>query len=71
MSFLRDIRGFIRAFRERRADPRISESLARTLKESTHVRGAYGGLARAGTEAHHDIAAEGHQSYVESFDDED
>ncbi len=47
------------------------DSIARTLDETTHVRGARMGLPRASTEEQHEIVVEGHESYVESFEDED
>jgi len=71
MRFLRIPRGFIRAFLAptEPGGPRHSgHSLARTLKDSTHVRGGPGGgLSRAGTEQQHNIVAKGHQGYAKSF----
>lgn len=73
MSLWSSIKRFIEAFRATSADRRGTEpasSLARTLEESTHVRGGRGGLARAGTEDQHEIVVEGHENYVESFEDD-
>ena len=47
------------------------ESIARTMQDSTHVRGARMGLPRASTEEQHEIVVEGHERYVDSFEDED
>ncbi len=67
MSILSTLKGFFRAFRRRASSPRASSSLANTIKDSTHVRGAYGGMARASTEQQHKIVAEGHENYQKSF----
>ncbi len=74
MALWRQVRAFVRAFRAAGRDGRSEHlrpdnSLARTLKDSTHVRGGRMGLARASTERQHEIVAKGHKSYVESFDD--
>ena len=45
-----------------------SFSLARTIKESTHVRGTGGGLPRASTEQQQKIVVEGHENYTKSFE---
>ncbi len=71
MSILDTLRGFLGAFRRGASSPRPSSSLANTIKDSTHVRGAHGGLARAGTEQQHDIVAKGHEHYQKSFDKDD
>ena len=69
MSIISQLKGFVRAFRSGVTEPTdgVSTSLARTLKETTHVRGIRGGLARAGTEKHHQIVAKGHKDYTDSF----
>ncbi len=70
----RDLRGFFRALQrvDPTTGPRVSSSLAKTLKESTHVRGGHGtALPRAGTEAQHKIVAEGHEHYTKSFEKDD
>ncbi len=72
MSALGQIVGFFRAFRrsgDARRNSHSGHSLAKALRESTHVRGARGGMARAGTEQQHKIVAEGHERYNESFDE--
>lgn len=73
MSPWSSIKGFIEAFRAsfgRPPDTGRLSSLARTLEESTHVRGGQGGLARASTEDQHEIVVEEHESYVDSFEDD-
>lgn len=70
----REIRRFLSALfrksdRQRSTNP--VESIARTMEESTHVRGARMGLPRASTEEQHEIVVEGHQDYVESLSDDD
>lgn len=45
-------------------------SIARTMEESTHVRGGRFGLPRASTEQQHEIVVEGHEAYVESLEDD-
>lgn len=75
MSIWGQIKGFVRAFRRGEELPTSrhgGHSLARTLKESTHVRGGnqVTGLSRAGTEKQHEIVAEGHERYTASFDDD-
>ena len=69
MSLFAQFRGFIRAFRSGATSPRdgASESLAKTIKESSHVRGGRGGLARASTEQQHKIVVKGHENYTKSF----
>ena len=47
--------------------PKAPDSLARTLKDSTHVRGGDGGMMRASTEQQHKVVAEGHENYTKSF----
>ncbi|MDX1689549.1 MAG: hypothetical protein R3290_00860 [Acidimicrobiia bacterium] len=49
------------------------DSLARALRESTHVRGGSQGMGmgRGGTEAHHRIVAEGHEHSTTSLEDDD
>jgi len=70
MSVWGQIKGFFRALRRRTgSNLRVPDSMARTLKESTHVRGVRGGLARASTEQQHEIVVEGHADYTESFED--
>ena len=74
MSFWRGIRRFLSALFRKAERPRSTnpvESIARTMEESTHVRGARMGLPRASTEEQHEIVVEGHESYVESFEDDD
>lgn len=74
MAFLRRLKAFWREFR---APTRSSKgrhgghSLARTLRDSTHVRGARGGMPRAGTEQHHKIVVDGHGRYTKSFKSKD
>ncbi len=71
MTIISDLRMFVRRlFRSSNypSAPKTPDSLARTIKESTHVRGGDLGLSRAGTEAHHDIVAKGHKNYEASFD---
>lgn len=73
MSLWYSIKGFFEAFRAKSADdagPGPLSSLARTMEESTHVRGGRGGLARASTEDQHEIVIEGHEDYVGSFEDD-
>ena len=73
MAFMRVLRGFWRAFRIGKADGRRGSTLARTLRESTHTgagAGALGGTL-AGTEAQHKIVADGHETYVKSFERDD
>lgn len=72
MRITQQIRGFLRGLRSNGdiTEARHSgHSLAKTLRDSTHVRGGRGGLGRAGTEQQHKIVAEGHQNYTDSFDD--
>ena len=45
--------------------------VARVLRESSHVRGGRGGMARASTEAQQKIAMEGKDQYAKSFEDPD
>ena len=76
MTIRSQIRGFLRAFRSGLGSPirrHRGHSLAKALRESTHVRGGSMGmgLGRASTERQHEIVAEGHQDYNASFDDED
>lgn len=47
------------------------ESIAKTMEESTHVRGGRWGLPRASTEEQHEIVVEGHEAYLDSFEDGD
>lgn len=71
MSFFRHIVGFFRAFKRSDGATRTSHdghSLARALRDSTHVRGSRGGMPRAGTERQHKIVAEGHKRYRDSFE---
>lgn len=74
MSFWSQARRFLSAL-FRRDGPRRSsnpvESIARTMEDSTHVRGTRMGLPRASTEEQHEIVVEGHEHYVESFEDDD
>lgn len=74
MSLWSNVKGFIRAFQSGAGtNPNLkpSSSLARTIEESTHVRGGGpgggGGLSRGSTEAQHKIVAEGHDNYEKSF----
>jgi len=72
MSLWGSVKGFIREFRSskgmRRPDLGSSESLAKTIKESTHVRGGQGtALSRASTEEQLEIVVEGHENYTKSF----
>ena len=69
MSIISQILGFVRVLRTGVTQPtgQVSTSFARTLKETTHVRGGPGGLARAGTEKQHQIVAKGHKNYTDSF----
>lgn len=41
------------------------------MEESTHVGGARMGLSRASTEEQQELVVEGHEGYVESFEDDD
>lgn len=74
MSFLSQIRGFVRALRRKGNDPvrHGGHSLARAMRDSTHVRGGgMGGgmgLSRGSTEAQEKIVSEGHEQYDKSFD---
>ena len=66
------MKGFVREFRASkgmsRPDLGSADSLARTIKESTHVRGGAGtALSRASTEEQLEIVIEGHESYTKSF----
>ena len=70
MRLVDELVGFIRVFRRVRGGPSPPTSLARTLRDSTHVRGAHGGMGRAGTEHQHEIVADGHERYARSFDAE-
>lgn len=73
MSFWRELRRFVVMLFTRSESRRSTnpvESIARTMEESTHVRGARMGLPRASTEEQHEIVVEGHERYVESFEDE-
>lgn len=74
MSFWNRVRRVLKAIFAKSKGPRSSnpvESIARTMEESTHVRGGRFGLPRASTEQQHEIVIEGHESYVESLDDDD
>ena len=42
-------------------------SIASVMRETSHVRGARGGLARASTERQHKLVAKGHKNYKKSF----
>jgi hypothetical protein len=71
------VKGFVREFRSskgmKRPDLGSGESLARTIRESTHVRGGQQnmGLSRASTEQQLEIIVEGHENYTKSFHKED
>ena len=74
MSFWKEVRRFLSILFTKPESHRSTnpmESIARTMEESTHVRGARMGLPRASTEEQHEIVVEGHERYVESFEDED
>ena len=73
-AFLKDLRFMIRdAWASRGSGKADYDSgVARVLRDSSHVRGANdGGLARAGTECHQQIAMEGKDQYAKSFEDPD
>jgi hypothetical protein len=57
----------------KKTDLGSAESLARTIRESTHVRGGWQtmGLPRASTEQQLEIVVEGHENYTKSFHDQD
>ena len=67
MSILGQVKGFFRAFRSSTTKPNdpSGSSLAKTLKDSTHVGGR--GAPRAGTRGQHKIVTKGHDSYTKSF----
>jgi hypothetical protein len=75
MSLWGSLKGFVREFRAskgmKRADLGPEESLARTIRESTHVRGGQQmmGLSRASTEQQLEIVVEGHENYTKSLHD--
>lgn len=75
MAIWQEITAFWRAFRSGAGEPvrrHGGHSLAKTLEDSTHVRGGHGSaLPRAGTEGQHKIVAEGHEDYTKSFEDDD
>lgn len=77
MSFWGSLKGFVREFRSSKGmkgpDLGSAESLARTIRESTHVRGGQQmmGLSRASTEQQLEIVVEGHENYTKSFHDKD
>jgi hypothetical protein len=43
------------------------DSLAKTIKDASHVRGGRGGMARSSSEEVHQHAVEGHDEYQKSF----
>lgn len=70
MSFTGQLRGFWRAFRSGKdasATKHSGHSLARAMKESTHIRS---GSPVATTEAQAQIAADGHENFAKSFESE-
>lgn len=74
MGVIDRLRAFWRAFRRNEPSEPVrhsGHSLARTLEDSTHVRGLEGGMARAGTEEQHELVAEGHEQYTKSLRDDD
>ena len=74
MSVLRRIGRFLRRLvrpgRSGRADL-PTDSLADTADDALHMRGRAGGAGFSGTSEAYDHVAEGHERYVESFEDEE
>ncbi len=70
VSIWSDLRGFVRMLRrDLPRQARAPTSLARTLRDSAHVRGLRGFLPRAGTEQQHEIVADAHERYDASFNE--
>ena len=49
----------------------VDDSLARTAKDTMHVRGSRGGAQYSGTEAVYKQIAKGHKNYAKSFKKKD
>ena len=68
------LRSFFRLLRSHRPlDPAsgVDDSLARTAKDTMHVRGSRGGAQYSGTEAVYKQIAKGHKNYAKSFKKKD
>ncbi len=48
--------------------PRVPDSLARTIKDSSHIRGGAGGIGRLPGPAATEIMVESSERYTDSFD---
>lgn len=70
MTAWRQVLGFVRAFRAHDGSSNVgpSDSLAKTLKHGTQLRGSAGGGASTAADK---IMAEGHERYADSFQSDD
>ncbi|MBT8199737.1 MAG: hypothetical protein KJO36_04385 [Acidimicrobiia bacterium] len=70
MTIWHQIRGFVRAFRvhDGTSNVQAPDSLAKTVKHGTQLRGSAGGAASTVADR---IMADGHERYADSFKKDD